>query len=196
MEPTHTEATPGEDCGTYAGWLRHHRAGEQLDDACAEYREQWCAARRGPRPGRRRNELDLRPCGTPSAARRHYRRGEGLFDVPDVPPRPPAVKLTPGEALRARQADKLARGLHPLTRQGWPPILLHREAAPATDAAAPGLRCGGCKFRQVIGHHDRKYPKCVLPDRWGEPSRATHGDTSDVRKWWPACADYKPKPLT
>lgn len=78
MEPTLTEPAPGEGCGTYAGWMRHLRAGEQLDEACAAYREQWCAARRGPRPGRLRNELDLRPCGTPAAARRHYRRREKI----------------------------------------------------------------------------------------------------------------------
>jgi len=76
MEPTHTEPTPGEDCGSYAGWMRHLRAGEQLDQACADYREWWCEVHRGPRA--RRSELDLRPCGTTAAARRHYRYGEQL----------------------------------------------------------------------------------------------------------------------
>jgi len=120
----------------------------------------------------------------------------GLFDVPAdaAMQKPPAAKLTPGEAMRARQADKLTRGLHPLSKPGWPPIPLHRDAAPATDPQAPGLRCGGCRFRQVIGHHDRKFPKCTLPDKWGEPSRATHAETSDVRAWWPSCDRFEPKP--
>lgn len=117
-----------------------------------------------------------------------------LFDVPAPAPQPPAVKLTPGEALRQRQAEKLLRGLHPLTRDGWPPILLHRKAASAADSQSPGLRCGGCAYRQTITYHDRAYPKCVLPDRRGETSRATHSTASDVRAWWPACQDYEPKP--
>lgn len=121
-----------------------------------------------------------------------------LFDVPDSARvvQAPARKLTPGEAMRARQADKLARGLHPLTRPGWPPIVLHKQAAPAGDLEAPGLRCGGCKFRQVIGHHDRSFPKCTLPDKWGDSPRATHSEASDVRAWWPACDGFEPKDTT
>lgn len=117
-----------------------------------------------------------------------------LFDLPDgaCVGSEPAAKLTPGEALRHRQADKLARGIHPLTRPGWAPIPLHRDAAPAGDKDAPGHRCGHCRFRLILGHHDRPFPKCVLPDRRGDASRATHSSASDVRKWWPACADFQP----
>lgn len=114
-----------------------------------------------------------------------------LFDLPAATPRTPPARLTPGEQLRARQAQKISRGLHPLTRDGWPPIPLHKQASLTTDG--PRLRCGDCRFRQILGHHNRAYPKCVLPDRWGEPSRATHSTASDVRAWWPACQDYEPK---
>lgn len=79
MEPTLAAPAAGEDCGSYAGWMRHRAAGQRLDQACADYREAWCAARRGPRPYYGR--LDLAPCGTEAACRRHYRRRELPLDA-------------------------------------------------------------------------------------------------------------------
>ncbi len=123
---------------------------------------------------------------------------DALFEIPDGArvEKPPPTPKTPGELMRARQADRLSRGIHPLSRPGWPPIPLHKDAAPAADKTAPGLRCGGCKWREALGYHNRTYPKCLLPDSSGQPDRATHSDTSDVRAWWPACNGYEAKAET
>lgn len=120
---------------------------------------------------------------------------DALFDLPAGArvEREPVAAMTPGERMRARQLDRMARGIHPLSKPGWAPIPLHRDAAPALDKDAAGLRCSGCRFRQVLGHHDRAFPKCVLPDSDGDRMRATHSASSDVRTWWPACRDYQPK---
>lgn len=121
---------------------------------------------------------------------------DALFDVPEGAriEREPVRPLTAGERLRARQAEKLAHGTHPLSKPGWPAIPLHRDAAPADDQGAPGLRCGGCRLREQVSNGWRRtWPKCVLPDSRGHRSRATHSDASDVRTWWPACQDYQPK---
>lgn len=100
-------------------------------------------------------------------------------------------KMSAGRRLTMRQVLDLAKGRHPLT--GGP---LHELAAPAGDRAADGLRCGTCMFRAPIGGHTRAYPKCWWPNEGGgpfrgTPLRVTHGPATDVRGWWPACADYE-----
>ena len=117
----------------------------------------------------------------------------GLFDMKPVPlaaaPEPESATVR----RTKRQAALLARGRHPLQ-----PIVgvlfLHKEAAPADDRAAAGLRCGSCQFRELVGGHARSYPKCMLPaPGTGHRLRDTMSDASDVRAWWPACTDYQSK---
>ncbi|MGH6654433.1 MAG: hypothetical protein ACRDVE_04420 [Actinocrinis sp.] len=116
-----------------------------------------------------------------------------LFELPPgarVEHEPKPV-LTAGEALRARQQARLDVGLHPLSMPGRHTIRLHADAAPAADKSAHGLRCGGCRFRELLlSEGGRAFPKCM----WRGGSRASHSTASDVRSWWPACRDFEPKP--
>lgn len=120
---------------------------------------------------------------------------DALFDIPDGARVQKPEPETPGAALRGRQLDKLQRGIHPLSKPGWPPIPLHKDAPPAGDRTAPGPRCGSCRFREVITPYNsrRRFPKCMLPDQHGDAWRASHSVASDVRLWWPGCKDYQPK---
>lgn len=112
---------------------------------------------------------------------------DALFDL-DIPPRPPASEQESDTVRRTRrQAEKLARGVHPLTGRG-----LHEQAAPADDRDEPGRRCGNCRFRQVLGYRNRSYPKCVHGATDNYAPRATHGPATDCRGWWPACPDHEP----
>lgn len=115
---------------------------------------------------------------------------DALFDLDpaDVRAPDPGEDLSPDRRRTIRQAEALTRGVHPLALAvGWR-IRLHPDAAPADDRKAPGLRCGGCRLREVIGHHSRSYPKCTH----GDGRRISHGAATDVRGWWPACTDYEP----
>lgn len=119
-----------------------------------------------------------------------------LFDAEPytVTPVEPGEKLSAGRRLTLRQAADLAKGRHPLTGGR-----LHADAAPAGDRSAPGTRCGGCRFREVIGYHNRAYAKCLWPDTDGdlnELSRVTHGPATDCRQWWPACSDWQSREAT
>lgn len=116
---------------------------------------------------------------------------EGLFEVPAeaylIPPEP--ENLTPTEKFHRRIATRIATGLHPLGKA----IPLHADAA--RERGGPGLKCGDCRYRENLRHHDKSYPKCRLPLMVGErPTypRDTHSDASDVRAWWPACRDFQP----
>lgn len=117
-----------------------------------------------------------------------------LFEVAPPAPAPPS---TAGERRRARQALCLAHGQHPLTAALRNPIPLHPDAPPAADRAAPGPRCGGCRFRQAFGGAARTYPKCTYGGRRARAGvrypRRTSGPGTDVAAWWPACADYQPR---
>lgn len=122
-----------------------------------------------------------------------------LFDAGVPVPPPEREKTSPEVRRRERQAACLANGLHPLTAAlGWP-VRLHADAAPADDRAARrGLRCGGCRFREVIRYHSRSYPKCLhgwdgdgyVFDR---APRVSNGAGTDIRGWWPACGSYEPR---
>lgn len=124
-----------------------------------------------------------------------------LFDASPYAVAPAAPeKLSPGRRRTLRQADNLAHGIHPLIGGR-----LHADAAPADDRKAEGLRCSGCVFRALLGHHGRTYPKCTYPvvTRDGEPITAAefrqmvfvaHSGASDCRGWWPACGLYQPIP--
>lgn len=104
-------------------------------------------------------------------------------------PDPPTRKVSPEVRRRDRQAECLARGLHPLTAAVGYPIRLHPMAAPADDRTVAGRRCSTCRFRELILWHNQKYPKCAIND-W---SRASHGAGTDVRAWWPACDSHQPR---
>jgi hypothetical protein len=134
----------------------------------------------------------------------------GLFPEPERAAEPAAEPTTAGQRLRQRQANRIARGLHPLA-YGGAVIRLHPDASrDPTDRTGAGPRCGGCQHRWPVGGHARDYPKCVLgyartplpPERirpggpthrvtW--PPRATAAEASDVRAWWPACDQYEPR---
>lgn len=121
-----------------------------------------------------------------------------LFDVEPVIPAP-VGKLSPDRRRTQRQAEHLARGLHPLTAALRYPIKLHAAAAPADDRDAEGRRCGDCRYRRPVGGgHDGRYPKCVEgyqerdpAKKYAGPPRVTNGAGTDVRAWWPGCVDHE-----
>jgi len=113
---------------------------------------------------------------------------EFRVDVPEVP------KLSPSQRLKARQAEKIAAGEHPLSNVGDIPkrVLL----APAGTGT-----CGTCVHKLRPHHHGRAYPKCAA-GAFRDPAgsgfrevwpRAAHSESTDVRAWWPACTDYQPR---
>lgn len=112
-----------------------------------------------------------------------------LFDAAPYQVGPaPHDRLSADRRRTVRQARDLAKGRHPLT--GGP---LHADAAPHDNREGLGLRCGTCRFRILSDHHNRTYAKCWWPnpDTGGTALRLTHGAATDVRVWWPACADYE-----
>lgn len=121
-----------------------------------------------------------------------------LFDVASVEASPVAAEpqLTDGQKRIKRQAAALAAGRHPLSLTSAPGLRLHAEAAPYDDKAAPGRRCGTCRFRVQVGGHARDFPKCRYPDPDAWPGRGgwlreTSGGATDVRSWWPACPQHQ-----
>jgi len=112
--------------------------------------------------------------------------GQGtLFDAEPVPaePRP---KESAGVRRTKRQRAMLEAGRHPLSSPLGYPLPLHAEAAPADDRAAPGRRCGNCRWRAP-----GLYQKCVLPGPGGQLPRVSHGPATDLRAWWPGCPDHE-----
>jgi len=118
---------------------------------------------------------------------------------------PPDPGTSPDRRRTIRQRDAIAGGVHPLglVHRG---VRIHPDAPRPTGPGGdePGPRCGGCVFRQSLGHHDRAYAKCahgaVEVARTGYPGRpyttteyprASHGAATDVRAWWPACTDWQ-----
>ena len=117
-----------------------------------------------------------------------------LFDMAPAAPRVlPA--LTAGQRRLRRQLAVLAAGKHPLTYRSWR-SRLHPHAAPVQDRAAPGRRCGNCRFRRVLNlGHARSFPKCVFgwdgKARLDAVPRISRGEATDCRSWWPGCADHE-----
>jgi len=92
--------------------------------------------------------------------------------------------VPPGLSNRRRQtAEKLQRislGLHPLT--GLP---LHEQAPKDTNRTKrlpQAYTCGTCVFLAQVPEVVRSNLDCKL---------STH--TGGARRWWPACAQYKPR---
>ena len=102
----------------------------------------------------------------------------GLFDLP------PGAEV-PLDRARQLVAARIMAGQHPLS-YGGRRLPLHPDAPRSVDRSAPGPRCGTCKWRVLHHHHDKSYPKC----EFGDGIRVSHGESSDVRAWWPACHDY------
>lgn len=116
---------------------------------------------------------------------------EALFTVPDdaylVPP--VEAPLTRAERRKRLVAARIASGCHPLGKG----IRLHKDAARQRRDDS-GLTCGGCKYRVVYsGGTQGTYPKCRFPQNVGGKVvylRDTGCESSDIRRWWPACTDY------
>lgn len=108
---------------------------------------------------------------------------EPLFPI-DAPAADPTEGMSAGRRLTWRQSHQLRLGFHPLSITCGI-IKLHTDAAPWDDRKADGLRCGSCTLR--ISHGAHSYPKCDL----GDGIRISHGQATDCRAWWPACASYE-----
>lgn len=119
---------------------------------------------------------------------------DALFHVDEPTRAAPTADLSADRRRTLRQLDTLTRGLHPLglalTVGRY--LALHVEAAPYNDRSAPGRRCGNCRFRRTLPHHNIAYPKCAFGSTDAGAPRASHGSGTDVRAWWPACRDHEP----
>jgi hypothetical protein len=112
----------------------------------------------------------------------------GLFEEPErlIPAEPPV--LTRGERRQRLVATRIATGVHPLGK----PVFLHKEACRDPLDTETGPRCGTCRFRKLLEYHNRTYPKCHYPDPEKLPHpRDSNCESSDIRRWWPACAQYE-----
>lgn len=67
-------STPGLKCGTYAGYSRHQKRGEEPCEACRVAHREYMRAYKRYRAGHPRRPLH--PCGTYPAYRRHVNAGE------------------------------------------------------------------------------------------------------------------------
>lgn len=149
---------------------------------------------------------------------------DALFDPEPLRVAPaPDPERTAGQRMRDRQATNVALGYHPLAgstktlrlHPDAPRVLSKEEAAAWAEEHGDYLRCGTCRFRELVGGHARDFPKCLfgfqrIPLTEEDHRRypllfrgATHrivqprvssSETSDVRSWWSACTDWEAKP--
>lgn len=124
-----------------------------------------------------------------------------LFDATGyrADPAPPPAKVSPDVRRRQRQQQAIGAGSHPLSAALGYHIRLHPDAPRGDDRKAPGPRCGTCWYRRSISTNgNRAWPKCLYGatnETDTEPAvapRVSHGAGTDVRRWWPACADHSP----
>ncbi|ROO82649.1 hypothetical protein EDD29_0130 [Actinocorallia herbida] len=94
-------------------------------------------------------------------------------------------KLSAQRRMTLRKQAALERGQHPLSVL-FGHLPLHKDAAPANDRTAAGLRCGSCAHR---GPGFYGYPKCLIANG----ARISNSANSECRAWWPACHDYTPR---
>ena len=104
---------------------------------------------------------------------------DGLFDLPQGSV--DSEGLTSTARRRALIEARIAQGFHPLGGH----LHLHPDAS--RTEPSDGVTCGTCKFREVLDYHNKRYPKCL----YGNGIRVSHSETSDGRRWWPACRDYE-----
>lgn len=112
-----------------------------------------------------------------------------LFPVADTAVAPMEV-LSVDRRRTRRQHAAIANGVHPLGLV-FPTVRIHPTAGRPSGPADPGTgpTCGTCEFRAALAtRNPRAYPKCVFGPG---VRRATHGAATDVRAWWPACADHQ-----
>lgn len=103
-----------------------------------------------------------------------------LFDLVPAPiaAPEPADRLSADQRRTMRQRAGVDAGRHPLNGA---PLLI-----------GPSLTCGTCRWRELLSHNSRSYPKCTWRASGAQSSAplVTHGAASDVRAWWPACPHY------
>lgn len=128
-----------------------------------------------------------------------------LFDTDGmyVPPPDPEPPLS-SDARRTRlQRDRINAGFHPLlvaVHGANHHTKVHPDAPTDCAPDAPRSRpftCGSCRFRMLFTNGNGVWPKCTygIPDQYpnlDKSPRTSHGAATDVRAWWPACADYEP----
>jgi hypothetical protein len=128
----------------------------------------------------------------------------GLFPEPArAAAQVPAPRDHRGRAQRRqeRQAAAIELGQHPLSVALGISIPLTPAVRDGVDLVRPS--CGDCALRQPLSGGNRSFPKCTARPversrvdeggrtwTWHEYPRATHGEGTDVRAWWPACTDY------
>lgn len=117
---------------------------------------------------------------------------------PEVRPLLPSEEpgLSADRKRTLRQAEEVQAGIHPLTKGPLHPLASkHRDAA---SPKADPFTCGSCWFRQLVKHHDYRYPKCFhgaenpTDTAAGRLPWVTGSAATDVRAWWPACPNYTP----
>lgn len=139
-------------------------------------------------------------------ARPRLGAGVSLFDFQPFVVEPPEEHLSADRRRTVRQAEAVARGVHPLALV-HPTVRMHPGAdatrtATQANAHERPMRCGTCRFREQVSGGANNYPKCVWrpasdqPDANGRhrtaPPRYSAGGATDVRGWWPACNDWQP----
>jgi hypothetical protein len=128
---------------------------------------------------------------------------EPLFDASPFYVAPPASSdpnLSPDQRRTLRQREDIAAGRHPLTGGPLHPFASPEIASPTAERGRP-FTCGSCRFRESIKYHNTSYPKCLRDLTYGPHSAAdvkledvahvSHGASTDVRGWWPACTGYE-----
>jgi hypothetical protein len=113
---------------------------------------------------------------------------EALFPEPT---RVALARDTRSTAQRRRdaQTEAIALGQHPLAVPLKTSIPLHPDADRETYSENGTPRCGSCVHRQQVAGGNRNFPKCVVADG----SRAAHGESTDVARYWPGCTDWEPR---
>ena len=94
-----------------------------------------------------------------------------LPGLADMPARTVGDPRSRDRRRTAGQRTAVAEGRHPLTGGRTFP-----------DRGT----CGTCVHRYLVSWHAKRYPKC---EHYGE----THGASTDVRAWWPACSQHEPR---
>jgi hypothetical protein len=128
---------------------------------------------------------------------------EALFDATPYEVPPPASAdpdLSPDRRRTLRQREDIAAGRHPLTRGPLHPFASPEIASPDAEKGRP-FTCGSCRFRELLRYHGKAWPKCLRDATYGHHDASSidltkvrnvsHGATTDVRAWWPACIGYE-----
>lgn len=120
---------------------------------------------------------------------------DGLFPAPEPTPEKPVVRLSEGRRLTLRQHQAVRLGAHPLAGARLHPEADPDRVATPDNATARPIRCGTCRWREQVSGGQNSYPKCMWKPagHLGSPPRYSSGPATDVRSWWPGCADWQPQ---